>query len=92
MLKEYLAFVSEFGVNSILDLEEEKEIALVVKDLTPGRYKYESRYVKAKIGKLKDIPTADVLHIRFANGELHPKKYAISITEELGELPPPSTK
>jgi hypothetical protein len=93
MPKEYLAFVAEFGIKSLEDLEEGKEIELVVKDLTPGRYKYESRYVRAKVGSPEKLPGADTLWVRFRQGVLHPKKWAIKITKELGELPrQPSTQ
>lgn len=87
MSKEYLAYVSEFGIPSLEDLEQDKELDLIVKDLTPGRYKYESRYVRAKIFNLEKKPDADILKVRFAHGTLHPKRYAIQIIKELGELP-----
>ncbi len=87
MSKDYLAFVSEFGISSLSGLEEGKEIELTVKDLTPGRYKYEARYVRAKVGTPEKLPGADTLWVRFEHGVLHPKKYAIKITKELGELP-----
>ncbi len=87
MQKEYLAFVSQFGIESLKDLEEDKEIELVIRDLTPGRYKYEARYVRARISSPEKLPGADTLWVRFRQGVLHPKQYAIQITEELGELP-----
>ncbi len=92
MAKEYLAFISEFGIGSVQDLEEGKELELVVKDLTPGKYKYESRFVRAKIGRPEALPGADALRVRFSHGALCPKPYAIKITEELGELPRPTVK
>ncbi len=87
MKKEYLAFVDEFGIQSLKDLEEGKEIELLVKDLTPGRYKYEARYVRARVSSPEKLPDADTLWVRFQHGVLHPKRWAIQITEELGELP-----
>ena len=87
MQKEYLAFISEFGIGSVEDLEADKEIELIVKDLTPGRYKYESRYVRARISSQEKLPGADKLWVRYEHGLLHPEQYAIQITEELGELP-----
>ena len=92
MPKEYLAFVSEFGIESLEDLETGKEIELVIKDLTPGRYKYESRYVRARVGTPQQLPGGDVLWVRFQHGQLQPQRYAIQITEELGELPRPIAK
>ena len=87
MQKEYLAFVSEFGIENLKDLEEDKEIELLIKDLTPGCRKYEARYVRAKVASPEKLPGADTLWVRFRHGVLHPKRYAIQITEELGELP-----
>ncbi len=92
MAKEYLAFISEFGIGSLQDLEDGKELELVIKDLTPGKYKYESRFVKAKIGRPEALPGSDSLQVRFAHGTLCPKPYAIKILEELGELPRPQIK
>lgn len=90
MQKEYLAFVSEFGIGSLQDLEEDKEIELVIKDLSPGKHKYEGRYVRARISSQDKLPGADILWIRHAHGVLHPEQYAIEITEELGEYPKPA--
>jgi hypothetical protein len=87
MAKEYLAYITEFGIGSQQDLEEGKELELVVKDLTPGKYKYESRFVKARVGRPETLPGSDALKVRFAHGTLCPRTYAIKITEELGELP-----
>ena len=87
MPKEYLAFVSEFGIESLEDLDKNKEIDLVVKDLTPGRYKYESRYVRARISTRKKLPDGDILWIRYQHGQLYPEQFTIQITKELGELP-----
>ncbi len=88
MKKEYLAFISEFGIGSLEDLDRDKEIELVVKDLTPGRHKYESRYVRARVSSAEKLPDGDILNVRFAHGVLLPQRYAIQITKELGELPP----
>ena len=88
MPKEYLTFIDKFGVESLKDLEEVKETELIIRDFSPGHYKYESRYVRAKISSPEKLPGADTLWLRFQHGVLHPKRYAIQITEELGELPP----
>ncbi len=88
MQKEYLTFIDKFGIESLKDLKEDKEIELVIRDLSPGRYKYEARYVRAKIASPEKLPKADTLWVRFQHGVLHPKRYSIQITKELGELPP----
>ena len=90
MPKEYLAFISEFGIENVEDLDKNKEIDLVIKDLTPGRYKYESRYVRAIVSTPEKLPEGDILRVRFQHGQLHPDRFAIQITEELGEFPKPS--
>ena len=90
MAKEYLAFISEFGIENPEDLDQNKEIDLVIKDLTPGRYKYESRYVRAIISSPEKLPKGDILWVRFQHGQLHPDRFAIQITEELGEYPRPA--
>lgn len=87
MQKEYLTFVDKFGIENPKDLEGDKEIELIIRDLSLGRYKYEARYVRAKIASPEKLPGADILRVRFQHGILHPKQYAIKITEELGELP-----
>jgi len=87
MKKEYLAFISEFGIESLEDLDQNKEIDLIIKDLTPGRYKYESRYVRARIATPEKLSEGDILWVRFQHGQLHPNQFAIQIIKELGELP-----
>ncbi len=85
MAKKYLVFV-----DSLKDLPEDKEVELTIKDLTPGRRKYDARYVRARISSSPaKLPGADNLQVRFRMGVLHPDPYAIKITKELGELPPP---
>lgn len=81
--KEYLTFVDRKE-----SLTEGKEIELLIKDLTPGRTKYDSRYVRAIVhhNPLK-IPDGEVLWIRGLIGLLYPKPYAIKIVKEVGEFP-----
>jgi hypothetical protein len=84
MNKEYDMFVEKLS-----DLREKEEVELTIRDLTPGRHKYESRYVRAILSSSIDqLPGGDVLWIRFTMGFLHPKPWAIKITAELGEYQP----
>jgi len=92
MKKEYLAFVSEFGIENLEDLDGKKEIDIIIKDLTPGRYKYESRFVRARIATSEKLPEGDILWVRFQHGQMNPDRFAIEIIEELGELPVMATK
>ncbi len=84
MNKEYDTFVDKLS-----DLIEKEEVELSIRDLTPGKHKYESRHVRAILSSSIDqIPGGDILWIRFTMGLLHPKPWEIKITAELGEYPP----
>jgi hypothetical protein len=81
MEKEYGTFLNVAGN----ELPQGQEIELEIKDLTPGRYKYESRYVKAVVSPFEnELPGADVLWIRATTGILNPQPWAIKIVKELG--------
>ena len=81
--KEYLTFVDKLE-----NIAEGKEIELLVKDLTSGPEKYDSRYVKAIVSSDPEkIPDGDVLWIRGGIGVLYPEPYAIKILKEVGEFP-----
>lgn len=80
---EYLTFAENLAA-----LPEGKEANLVIKRLSPRKYKYESQYVRATISRSSDsLPGADVLWVRFYNGNLHPKPYAIKVAAELNGYP-----
>ena len=84
MRKEYDTFVDKLS-----DLMEKREVELTVRDLTPNRHKYESRYVRAiPSSSVDQLPEGDVLWIRFGMGFKHPEPWAIKITGELGEYQP----
>ncbi|MBC7348085.1 MAG: phenylphosphate carboxylase subunit gamma [Clostridia bacterium] len=72
-------------VNSLADLPE-GEATLFVRDLTPGRYKYCYRYVRALLSS-DPHRYPDRLAIRFARGQLHPEAYSLQILEELPYIP-----
>ena len=81
MKREYDIFV-----DSLDELAQGDEIAITIRDLTPGRCKYDSRYVKAMVSSSPEqLPGADTLWIRFQRGQKHPQPWAIKIIEELGE-------
>jgi len=66
---------------------EGQEIELTIRDLTAGREKYNGRNVRAMVSSSPDkLPGGDILWIRSGTGVLHPKPWAIKITEELGEF------
>jgi hypothetical protein len=80
---EYATFVENLAA-----LPEGKETNLVIKNLAPGKYKYEAKYVRAMVSRSPEsLPDGDVLRVRFNNGELHPQPYAIKIVSELSGYP-----
>ena len=82
-MAEYLTFVGKLD-----DLTQGKEVELLVKDLAPGRRKYDAHFVRAVVSSdAKDLPDSDVLWIRGFVGVLYPQPWAIKITAEVGELP-----
>ena len=81
--KEFLTFVGKLE-----DLTQGKEVELLVKDLAPGRKKYDARYVRAVVSSdSKDLSDSDVLWIRGLVGVLYPQPWVIKITAEVGEFP-----
>ena len=80
MNKEYVAYVRDPK-----NIPKDKEILLVIRDLTPGTRKYDARVVKAVVLDTPDsLPDSDILHLRSGTGILHPHPKAIKIIEELG--------
>jgi len=67
---------------------EEKEMELIVRDLTPEdrRYKYRSAYVTALVSK-SDSKYPDRLWIRLGRGQLQEKTWSIKILKELNKFP-----
>ncbi len=82
--KEYDTFV----LTDPALVPEEKEMELIVRDLTPGdrRYKYRSTYVTALISK-SELKYPDRLWIRLGRGQLQEKPWSIKILKELNKLP-----
>ena len=84
MKKEFMTFVKDLN-----ELTEGKEIALAIRDLTPGPRKYDCKIVKAVVASSPEkLPEGDVLRIRSWTGVLHPKPWAIKILAELDETLP----
>lgn len=81
MRKEYVAFVS-----SPKDLPLGQETEISIRDLTPGRQKYDCRNVRAILSDSpSSSPDSDVLWLRSLTGLLFPQPWAIKITTELDE-------
>ncbi len=84
MKKEYVTFVA-----SPKGLPEGEEIRLTIRDLTPGRQKYDARNVKAIVSSsAEQLPEGDILWLRSPVGVLSPQPWAIKITAELEEFLP----
>lgn len=61
-------------------LIEGKEIELTVRDLNPGRYKYEMKKVKAVVSRSSDkLPGAAELWLRAPLGEPYPQPWVIKV-------------
>lgn len=82
--KEYDTFV-------LIDpamVPEEKEMELIVRDLTPAdrRYKYRSAFVTALVSK-SESKYPDRLWIRLGRGQLQEKPWSIKVLKELDKVP-----
>lgn len=65
------------------DIKEGVEIALVLRDLTPGRKKYGMRHVVATVTRQADLPGTDELQVRTVVGVLLPERWSIKILRDL---------
>ena len=83
MEKEYDTFVQ-----SVNDFVSGQEYELTIRDLTPGKHKYESRFVRAVVYSSAKQEGSDVLWLRFLMGLPHPEPRGIKIVAELGEYEP----
>ena len=84
MKQEYDTFVQ-----SVNDFVSGQEYKLTIRDLTPGKHKYESRFVRAVVySSAQQEKGSDVLWLRFLMGLPHPEPRGIKIVEELGEYEP----
>lgn len=79
MKKEYLAFV-----RNPQEIPEQQEVEIVIKDLTPGRSKYDTRRVRAILSQFPEkLAGADTLWLRSLLGAPYPGPWAIKIVREL---------
>jgi len=67
---------------------EDKEMELIVRELTPKdrRYKYRSFYALALLSK-SETKYPDQLWIRLGRGQLQEKPWSIKIIKEIDKLP-----
>ena len=65
-------------------LPEGQEIELTVRDLTPGRYKYEMKRVRAVVSRSFDkLPDAAELWLRAPLGDPFPHPWAMKVLADL---------
>jgi len=71
------------------DLKEAIEMPMVLRDLTPGKRKYQMRHVVAAVSrKPGDMASMDILHVRTVVGVLLNETWGVSILKDLPvELP-----
>jgi hypothetical protein len=82
--KEYDTFI----LTDPAMVAEDKEMELIVRELTPKdrRYKYRSFYALALLSK-SETKYPDQLWIRLGRGQLQEKPWSIKILKELNKLP-----
>ena len=79
-MKEWQTFVRRFS-----DMKEGRR-ELFIKDLTPGKAKYDTKHVIGILAKTKDgLTDPDMLWIRGESGEKAEKPWYIAIEEVLKE-------
>ena len=81
--REYDTFI----LSDPASLQEDREMELIVRDLTPPdrRYKYRSAYVSAMISK-SELKYPDRLWIRLGRGQLQEKPWSVKIIKELNKF------
>ncbi len=80
--KQWMAWIDNLD-----EIKGPKEITVTIRDLTPGRHKYESRNVQAIVSP-SPLPDGDLLWARYGNGRLVPQPWSIKIVKELPEFFP----
>ena len=82
--KEYDTFI----LTDPAMVSEDKEMELIVRDLTPKdrRYKYRSSYALGLLSK-SETKYPDRLWVRLGRGQLQEKPWSIKIIKEIDKLP-----
>jgi hypothetical protein len=81
--KEYDSFV----LTELSEVPEDKEMEMIVRDLTPSdrRYKYRSSYVLAMVSR-DESKYLDRLWMRLGRGQLQEKPWSIKIIKEVNKF------
>ncbi len=82
--KEYDTFI----LTDPAMVAEDKEMELIVRELTPKdrRYKYRSFYAMAQVSR-SEAKYPDRLWVRLGRGQLQEKPWSIKIIKEIDKLP-----
>jgi hypothetical protein len=82
-MAEYDTFIA----GDFKDMVEDVETVTVIRDLTPGKKKYNSMYAKIRISKdEKKYPNA--LRVRLGKGQLVDKVCSVDVVEIVNVIPP----
>ena len=75
----------ESHVKHFKDLEENKQIVLTIRDLSPGKHKYNARVARVRISRSPEaLAKWDTLWVRSVVGVKDPQPWGMKIVEELG--------
>jgi len=82
--KEYDTFV----LTDLQLLPEDKEMEVIIRDLTPAdrRYKYRSTFAMAMVSK-SESKYPDLLWVRLGRGQLQEKPWSIKVIKEVNKIP-----
>jgi hypothetical protein len=82
-MAEYDTFIA----GDFKDMVEDVETVTVIRDLTPGKKKYNSMYAKVRISKdEKKYP--NTLRVRLGKGQLVDKICSVDVVEIVNVIPP----
>jgi hypothetical protein len=82
-MAEYDTFIA----GDFKDMVEDVETVTVIRDLTPGKKKYNSMYAKIRISKdEKKYP--NTLRVRLGKGQLVDKVCSVDVVEIVNVIPP----
>jgi len=82
-----MAEYDTYIVGDFKDMVEDVETVTVIRDLTPGKKKYNSMYAKVLISKdEKKYP--NTLRVRLGRGQLVDKGCSVDVVEIVNVIPP----
>lgn len=81
-MAEYDTYIS----GDFKDMAEDVEIVTVIRDLTPGKQKYNSMYAKVRVSK-DEKKYANRLRVRLGRGQLVDKVCSVDVIEIVNVIP-----